>query len=1213
MLIKELFRDRIDRYINPVVKVEEDDNDIAKQELKEYVITDQLRGHFEKCLDKYLNDQNKVGYWISGWFGSGKSHFLKIFGYLLENHKFDDCTAAEIFLRRDEINKLKPYVEEINKKYKTTVVMFDVLEEAMKLEDKVEPIEQTIYRQWLKKRGFYTGKLWVGQMEKELYELGKYEEFIKTVESISGKHWDDIKKTRIGQNYIQRALVKVLPDQIPTESIAKDHIEDWKKEEGISASTLADELLKYVNDLDKENGCNNRLFIIIDEIGQYISANPDVIGYLQAIETTFARKGRGKLWIAVSSQNRLEQLTEQYLKSQDDINKVIDRFEVRIHLTPENLDEVINERVLKKKAEGVSAVSKLYEANKGKLLPVLEFKDAKKHLPKASKEDFINSYPFLPYQIQLMQPIYYSVISKSNVNKKLGGTNRSMIKATQGILVDKDLNVKDRETGELVTLDMFFEQAKEFIDDQMQVNIKEAGELDPVKGGLLSKILKVLYLLNNDDKLSKNTETIAKLLIPNINSDSIQVQTEVQDGLDILYKHGYVEKDAYGNYKFISPEVQSFRQEAISRTNEIGIRERIKQIKTVIDGIFNNAITKINYKNIRPLDIQITIDDEVRSSKGLIILNLNSVMQSSDELRKQQHLMKSIGDNYNIYWYAKYDPTIDEDMWQYLIIDKIIKEYRVKWGSDEDKNYFLRKEEEKNNKLYEDTIDKITDSFKNGAYIYQGKEYPVPDKTDIKSIFESIVSIAVPHVYYRFEMVGVKVNKEDIQSVFTNNQLSIDLSKLNLIADTNVNAGSAVLNEVLNEVKRLKNKNGQCVGKDLLEVFDNEPYGWASDAVRLFAALLFRNGNIELNYEGKDFLDYNQSGVRDIFEIENNFKRAIFKPAVVVDAATRQMCQDILKEKFDKSSDDTLVELYKHTRDTLTEYRNSLSAMKQIIKNYELPLGDSIQKLDEIFDDILKSKTQGDTINNFVQKLLDYEELLARYKKLKAFNDNSNIEEYQRIKNFMNDVWAIDLDINSDKVEEKKKIYDQIINDLKSEGFIDAWPDVRENYHKLYDPYVKEYIEVHQNLYNLYNSKIMDIRNNKSFLVLKSEVAKGDIISTLSDKICDNKVDQFEIPCGKCKSFIRDMKTLIDAVEIYNQKAMDKLYMYLTKQIEEETPKGGGDTFGGTPKPQMKHLSVNSFPKGIMINNPKEVKQYLKRVEDKLMKEIENGDSVIIE
>lgn len=1207
MLIKDLFRNPIERYINPVIKVQEDDVNVAKQELQEYVITDQLREHFKECLDKYLNDKNKVGYWISGWFGSGKSHFLKIFGYLLENHQFDDSSAADIFIRRDETNTLKNYIGKINETYKTTVVMFDILEEAAKLEGKVEPIEQTIYKQWLSKRGFYTGKLWVAEMEKELSDEGKYEEFVQTIEDMSNRKWEDIRPTRIGQNYIQRALVRVLPEQIPTESIAKDYIEDLKRSKSISASILADELCRYVDELDKQNGQNNRLFVIVDEIGQYISANPEVIGYLQAIESTFARKGKGKLWFAVSSQNKLEQITEQYLKTEDEVNKVIDRFEVRIHLTPENLDKVINERVLKKKSDVVKDIDRLYESNKGKLSSILEFKDFKKYMPKLNKEDFIDTYPFLPYHIRLIQPIYYNVISNSRVNKKLGGTNRSMIKATQGILIDSNANVKEKNIGELVTLDMFFEQAKEFIDDQIQISIKEAEQLDPNNGELLVKILKVLYLLDNDDKLQKDIDTIAKLLINNVDADFIDILEEVKSGLDILYRHGYVERDAHGNYKFIAPEEQSFRQEAISRLNEIGVRDINKKVKEVIDGIF--TITRINYKNIRPFDIQLTIDDEVRNSRGLVSLNLNSVMQSSDELRKQQHLMKSIGDSRNIYWYAKYDSTIDEDMQQYLIFNKIIDEYRRKWSSDEDKSYFLRKEEQKNIKLYEDIKEKIEKSFIDGTYIYQGKEFPTPDKSDLKSIFEDIANLAIPKVYHRFDTVGVKITKEDIQSVFKGNQLSIDLSGLNLIQDTNVNAESAVLKEVLNEIKTLKNKYGQCIGKDLLSVFDNEPYGWASEAVRLFTALLFKNGNIELNYEGKDFLDYNQSGVRDIFENEPNFRKAIFKLAVVVDASTRQKCQDILMNMFNRRSEDTLVELYSNTRNLLIDYRNDISAMREIISSNDLAFKESIDKLDEIFNSILKSKTQGETINNFVQKSSEYGIFLSKYKKLKNFIDNGNLKEYKKMKYFLNNVWIIELDRNDVDIETKEKIYTQIMNDLKSESFVDSWSNVRENFYKLYDPYVKEYIETHGTLYNLYNEKIEEMSKNKSFLNLKSEIAKGDILSTFSDKLCSHNISKLEIPCPSCRTFIRDMKTIIDAIDVYNEKAMDKLYEYLNKQIEEEREEDEVEV----PKPVIKYLSTDDFPKNILIQSPKSLKDYLKKIEKQLMEEISAGNSIMIE
>lgn len=1215
MIIKELFRNRVERYINPVIKVQQDDVSIVKQELEEYVITEQLRTHYKQCLDKYLNDSNKVGYWVSGWFGSGKSHFLKIFGYLLENHQFDDCNAEDIFIRRDETNLLKPFIEEINSRYKTTVIMFDILEEAAKLENKVEPIELTIYKQFLSKRGFYTTNLWIAEMEKDLSDQGKYDEFINTVESISGKSWIDIRKSRLAQNHIQRALVKVLSDQIPTETIAKDYIEDLKKGRSISASDLAKELYEYVTKLDNMNGLNNRLFIIVDEIGQYVSANSDVIGYLQAIESTFARIGGGKLWIAVSSQNKLEQITEQYLKNQDEINKVIDRFEVRVDLTPENLDKVINERVLKKTSEGISTVESMYEKSKGKLISMLDFKDSKKNFNKFTKEDFINTYPFMPYQIKLIQPIYYNVISKSSVNKKLGGTNRSMIKATQGILIDEGINVKDRVVGDIVTLDMFFDQAKDFIDDQMQINIKEARELDENKGEILVKILKVLYLLENDDALPKNIDTIAKLLIANIAQDYITVYKEIENCLDILFKHGYVEKDNNGNYKFISPEEQGFRQEAISRANEIGIRERNKRIKEIIDEFFK--VNRINYKGIRVFDTKIVIDDEERTSSGDVIINLNSIMQSSDELRKTTHKMKSMGDTKTIYWYANDNSSIDEDMQQYLIFARIIDEYRKKWSGDEDKVYFLRKEEQKNNLLFETIKSKIEKSFIQGTYMYQGQEFEIPNKTDLRSAFESLGNTAIPNVYNRFNMVGVKITKDEIQKIFKENQLSIDLNALNLIQDTNVNSEAAVLKEVLNEIKSLVNKYGQCIGKEVLSSLNSIPYGWASESVRLFVALLFKNGNIELNYEGKNYLDYNQSGVIDIFEAEPNFKKAIFKPAVVVDAATRQKCQDILKNTFNKFVDDTIGELYRFITDTLIDRRNDLAAKKQMVENYKLPLSEVLVNLDEIFNSILKSKTQGDTVNNFVNKLEEYEELYTKYNNFKAFT-NSNIKEYMNIRNFLKNVWAVEIDSTHRDYDDNKAILNETLNLMKSDLFIENWTVIRDNYEKLHTPYVNQYVELHNKLYEVYFKNISELKNNKTYLSLKNEVKKQNVLKILKSNICENEVNSRLLPCDKCKRTLREMKNLIDTSEFYKEQATNLVYDYLNEQIlEEQKEHEKKNTVEGTsvpiPKPSIKKINTNEFPKGILIQSPKDVKDYLKRIEKKLLEEINSDNYIMIE
>ena len=81
MQIKEMFEKQIDRDIKGVIKVGQSDEENVYQELDEYVVTKELLKHFHDFFDNYEkginNNTDKMGVWISGFFGSGKSHFKK--------------------------------------------------------------------------------------------------------------------------------------------------------------------------------------------------------------------------------------------------------------------------------------------------------------------------------------------------------------------------------------------------------------------------------------------------------------------------------------------------------------------------------------------------------------------------------------------------------------------------------------------------------------------------------------------------------------------------------------------------------------------------------------------------------------------------------------------------------------------------------------------------------------------------------------------------------------------------------------------------------------------------------------------------------------------------------------------------------------------------------------------------------------------------------
>ena len=104
MITRDVFQEDINRPINGVIKVDQDMPSIVEQEVHEYVITKELKKHFISFFNFYDDAFNTptadIGVWISGFFGSGKSHLLKILSYLLENRPVGDTTTVELFRKK---------------------------------------------------------------------------------------------------------------------------------------------------------------------------------------------------------------------------------------------------------------------------------------------------------------------------------------------------------------------------------------------------------------------------------------------------------------------------------------------------------------------------------------------------------------------------------------------------------------------------------------------------------------------------------------------------------------------------------------------------------------------------------------------------------------------------------------------------------------------------------------------------------------------------------------------------------------------------------------------------------------------------------------------------------------------------------------------------------------------------------------------------------
>lgn len=95
-MLRDYFKKPIDRNIDEVIKASDDRS--LGTEFEEYVVTNEINNKLSDLLDLYNSNQSVInGVWISGFFGTGKSHLLKILSYLIENKDIDGKSASSYF------------------------------------------------------------------------------------------------------------------------------------------------------------------------------------------------------------------------------------------------------------------------------------------------------------------------------------------------------------------------------------------------------------------------------------------------------------------------------------------------------------------------------------------------------------------------------------------------------------------------------------------------------------------------------------------------------------------------------------------------------------------------------------------------------------------------------------------------------------------------------------------------------------------------------------------------------------------------------------------------------------------------------------------------------------------------------------------------------------------------------------------------------------
>ncbi len=1137
--IEDVFYRPINRHINRVVKVEQDDRETIKQELDEYVLTGSLEKHYldilEGILDTEHNKTDETGIWISGFFGSGKSHFMKILGYVLEDRTLPDGrSAAEAFKPRARDETLKGTIDSISHKFNSEVLMFQIGSRTSRAGK--DSITDVINREFNRQQG-YAELPWVARLEADLEKEEQYEAFKDAIKANEGRSWEQVQQNAA---FIEPIIEDALVESVESfdSRDARHAIQNVKDQPEITPASLAEKLVKHIEKIELEEKNKPRYFVFLDEISQFIGDDEQMLLELQSIAEEFGRQGMGKIWLGVTSQEKLEELVPGVLAKNLEESKVGDRFPHRHDLISDNLDTVVRDRILKKKGEAVSPLSDLYNESEG-LLSARYKLNSSRRMQQIDEESFVACYPFLPYQLEVLPQIFAALRGRGS-DDRLTGRERTLIDVTQSVFKEPH-NLRKKPLGNLATLDLVFDEIVEDIDDNDQRTIADA---DPqnVDTELARRALKSLYLLQRLDWIPNTAENIATTLYTDIGNLS-SLESKVEAVLEQLVEEGYVGESEEG-YRFLQESERKLEDEIDSVKVGIGdIRRRSKEF--VRDAL--KGANKIGYEG-QTFDVSIEADGEKLSETGHIHLYAYSpVYQLKSEVDSRTLKTQSFDKTDTIYWIAddRNANSVENDIERIKKIEQIVREKRGQQLSTEEQEALDRKKEDLA-RLQRGVKKSIEDAFQSGILIYNGTDTQLKESgTKLERIITDPSRDAIKKVFTKLDDGLANVSNRNIEQIFgdlegRSNPTVFD--ELDVVIQSDLNPEARIATEVSSEIKKREQSGEVPTGATLIEHFGNPPYGWSRDVVRLAGAVLFRNGSIMATYKERTYDSYLDDGSQEVFSQVSKFRDASFKERETVDPSTRNDAKQLLDILFDKKVKQTDQEVARGITDAAGEWIEQCKERESKLERSEFPLRGDLSRLQNILTDIRNKATSAGRINEFLTHENQLKNLIDTAKQVVEFDDSGRLDEYQTFQTFCTNEWkeftklaksSEYVDISDDVNEAAARLE----SELQSEAIIQNWHEVETDYRSMADSYAQVYESLYETRHAKYNDATEEVRN------YGRELETNDL--TLALQPLANKMGESSISVStsgrshlNLDPSMEMLITHIEAVDVYKDQAL---------------------------------------------------------------------------
>jgi hypothetical protein len=887
MQIREIFAAPIQERIEPIVKVADRSPSVVYNELTNLVVTPQWERYIHRVLDAYTDaaerdNEQGIGVWISGFFGSGKSLLMKVLGVLLAGGDLNGRPVHDIFLDRlppdsQDLGDIRRFLAICKRKIATTAVGGNLHSMLTAEEDRLPLIA---FKLFAEQRGYSHNWPLAWGVEYQIDEQGKTDAFRESAADLAGVDWDEI---AIDPEFYLDALYQAAATVLPGNFASPADVEraaNAVSRSGIDAGRVIRRLRRWCEGRDQD-GIRHKLFLQLDELGQWIAAGNanDRTMQVQALVEEAAERGGGRIWLPVTAHGDVQALQQNI--QQEYYAKIIQRFALQCKLSNEDISQVVEQRVLSKTQPARNELAQRFNQRSGEIVDMGRVEAAQRIYPAPDAGSFATYYPYMPWTVTVIPDVVKGVAQAANRDEALTGSNRTMIAVVQGALIETP-DLLNSQVGRLVPLAHLYSQLSSDVPVETKTDLSRISQTVPQATPFTTQVAYGLFLLGQAEYIPTTIDNVARTLVDSLEAAFAPLRRRVKEELDRLVAAGYA-KLVGDRYLFLNTQQRSFQDKIRARQTEL-----LGQSYTLSQKLQEHygSESALRFERVpllaRDMAVQVELDGKVvrNPTSGHVRVHVYSPFQRAmdpqigDDAAMRQ---RSAQEPNSIFLRMGEVSGFRDALALAVATDEIATQTIAQAQTGSGEAGIARQAVQQDLSPLQTEVRRLLgQSVRTGVIFFRGAIYQLAAADSAGEAVLATLSQILPAIYPRLHEMPHRIANETaaVRAALANNTSNADLRTLEVYrADGTLNETHPLLVTLRSQLPLADQDQEPINAADLRRHFEEPPFGWDGNCVKVGLALLLRASGCRLIDAGQPITDPASPRAVELLTTDASFRK----------------------------------------------------------------------------------------------------------------------------------------------------------------------------------------------------------------------------------------------------------------------------------------------------------------------------------------------------